>query len=543
MPLITNLLPSREHVDAFDSTPLHAQHRLEQVREEPDSTTRYEDFTEYKDDEDDVLDSDMEGSILHRPRPKKAVKTPILPPRSEKRASKILETVMQDLKTFDDKETAKEESQRMSVLTESDPHELYLSSEEDASLSDDYEGSLMDFEESDGEHPRGRQTSRASRRRSQEDTARVVSFIVVGKPQIVNIFNTSPSAYAPISRHSMNLDALTSFKSRSMSSSPLKPAARRPAPLKLYPSSIRRMSISSTTSYIPPASNSPIAATMQHQNSSMINLAKVPSHAPHNSMNSIAHPTRKSSRLGFSNLTSLVTSHTSSSRQTSLNMNSNPTPITASSTHSFLNSDPFAHPHHHHEATHNLPPSPVETPTTPKTPNSLAMWKKGLSRTLSKANRRPSMGKLTQSYHSHAASSSTLSLSSNATSTTTHTTTTMHPRSSTSYGHPSVSTLSSLNLAAAAATATEPAALARITSNPEPATPKLLSSQSHMSEQMMLSSGIKRSETMPVLERGSMRGPPPVSASEPHPQSQKSVKDWRKERRSFGIMRKRSLKK
>lgn len=537
--------PSREDVDALDPSSLHVQHPLELVSEEDSSKSGYEDFEEYN-GSDDVLDSDMEGSILNRGRPKKAARAPVLPQRSEKRASKVLDSVMQDLKSLEEN-AVREEADRIS-LVHSDPHELYLSSEEDASLSDDYEGSLMEFEDSEGEveEVRGRQASRASRRKSQEDTARVVSLIVVGKPQIVNIFNSSPTTSLPTSRHSMNLDTLTSFKTKPVSS-PSK-LTRRPAPLALYPAS-RRVSISSTTSYIPHNSNSLSAAPIQQQNSSMTSFGKFSSH---NATSSTVHPVRKSSRLGFNNLTTLVTNHASKA------FNSQTASNPASSTHLFLNSDPFAQKYQ--EATHNLPHSPNEIPLTPKTPNSLAAWKKGLSRTFSKATRKQSMNKLSQIYQTHAASSSTLSVSSISTSQTQAT----GQRSSTSHGHTSTYTLSTLTSAStsiAESHRTSTTTLSRMISNPESYIPEVQDDTQLCSTAEPQTRPLPiRSESMPLLSKFTIPPQPrpqeivsrstasldplPVPFSEKvQTDVQSSVKDWRKERRSFGIMRIKSVKK
>jgi hypothetical protein len=140
---------------------------------------------------------------------------------------------MLELQSLDGSE---QKEDKMAIVQESDPHELYLSSEEDASFSDDYDNSISDFEEDmsleDAEAARAC-SSRASSRKSQEDTARIVSFISVGKPQIVDIYvpNTSPSTAAK--RLSQNLETVNSCDT-APTSSPQK-STRRPPPLKLYP--------------------------------------------------------------------------------------------------------------------------------------------------------------------------------------------------------------------------------------------------------------------------------------------------------------------
>ena len=364
MPLVANMSLPREMgredtaVEEFKDSSLHKSSIDEEREEKTETETEtdrdsgYEDFTAYYNDEDECVDSDMEGSILNRPRPKKPVKTapPALPQRSEKRASRILETLMVELKSLDG--STPKESEKQTILPENDPHELYLSSEEDASLSDDYDDSdsLVDFEPSDDTEEATRaSSSRASSRKSQEDTARVVSFIVVGKPVIIDIFQASPERSR---RHSMNLDSLTSITA---APSPPAKTTRRPTPLKLYPNPLRRMSISSiTSSHYTTASSTP-----QASNASMTNLSSM-CHST-----SYIPPPRKTSRLA-----SLVT--------------------TTKSNFQFLSSDPFASPQESKES---------EKEETPKTPTSAAAaaWKKNFSKTLNMA-RKPSMPKINLAY-------------------------------------------------------------------------------------------------------------------------------------------------
>jgi hypothetical protein len=208
------------------------QQRKGEVREEKDKDSGYEDFEES--DQDECVDSYMEGSIVRRARLEQPVKTPALPQRSDKRASRLLENVMLELQSLDG--SKQKEEDKMSLVQESDPHELYLSSEEDASFSDDNDDSISDFEEDmnleDAEAARA-SSSRASSRKSQEDTARIVSFISVGKPQIVDIYvpNTSPTTAGK--RLSQNLETVNSCDTAP--TSPPQRSTRRPPPLKLYP--------------------------------------------------------------------------------------------------------------------------------------------------------------------------------------------------------------------------------------------------------------------------------------------------------------------
>ena len=283
-------------------------------REEKDSG--YEDFDALDDDCED-LDSDMDGSIIHRPRPKKAVKPPAVPQRSDKRASRILESVLLELKTLDGTLPAKD-AEQLSIV--SDPHELYLSSEEDASLSDyDDSNSLIDFAPT--EDGASQPTSRASSRRSQEDTARVVSFTLVTKPQIIQIIIPPPASQIQ-KRHSTSLDTLTSTTTTHSTTSYIPSNTRRPPPLMLH------------------STSPPSRSLTQRSGASLTSL-----------------PKRKPSKLNLSTLVS-------------------------SAKNSFLASDPFALPSTQSYDDEEEAETPV-TPKTP-TSMAAAAFKKGLSRSMSK---------------------------------------------------------------------------------------------------------------------------------------------------------------
>ncbi|KAL5315906.1 hypothetical protein ACEPPN_016780 [Leptodophora sp. 'Broadleaf-Isolate-01'] len=512
MPLISEMPRAREAVETFTdpSSPLllHAK-RTEGVSScvgaEQDQDHRHRGFDEEADfgefDQDECLDSDMEGSILHRPRPKKVVKAPILPKRSEMRTSRILDNVLLELKNIDGSRTKQED---LSRLDQEDPHELYLSSEEDASLSDDYEDSdsLLDFEETYSEDENGGpSTSRASSRRSQEITARVVSFMVV-KPHIIEIHipsnHTAPATPAEEKPDSMDsLPTITMKVASPPAASQLRPAMRRPPPLNLQ--NARPMSMATTSSYIP-STYTPAMPT----NASMINLSSTG-----------AHPARKSSRLA-----SLVTSTKASLSARSTSFSSSMS-VSATSTHSFLDSDPFAQPANHSNPP--LTPTDLYTPIAPKTPTSQpSAWKKSLSRTLSKA-RKPSLQKINAAYNT--------SLS-------------------------STSTNNNIQRASTMSSATIPT-LSRITSNPDPTTPKLFSENSQniqgqdtVNGDRIIEVPVRRAETMPVtpspreaplryedLMRN--RVPPPI----PDNVSQQLPREGRKSfSLGMGLGRKKSLK-
>jgi len=286
-----------------------------------EKATRFESFEEL---EEEFMGSDMEESLLHSNRASNI--KPSLPQRSEKRASRLLDNIMMDLSIMNGSKERVAEQQ----IEVSDPHEQYLSSEEDVSFSDydDDLDSLMDFESSpeigtDGGSPPG---SRGSSHKSMEDTARVVSFLTVGKPQIINIQLPSPKkSKAPPIDLGITL---------------------RPSPLKIRSSSaIRPYSVTSTRSL--PYANMSRSQTMPFASSTSLPSTAAPL------------PTRKSSRM-TSNLSSL---------------NTDTKPM-------FLATDPFpqvATP----ASTTSTSSSP--TPKTPKSPISMAAaaWKTGLSRTFS----------------------------------------------------------------------------------------------------------------------------------------------------------------
>lgn len=104
---------------------------------------------------------------------------PALPTKSNLRSSRFLEPI--------DTKAGLDEQPPLSPATA--PHDVYLSSEEDASSSaDDFSDYDFDSDsEADPESPN---------RKSHEDTARVVSFVFYGKPALVNLppRSSSPSS-------------------------------------------------------------------------------------------------------------------------------------------------------------------------------------------------------------------------------------------------------------------------------------------------------------------------------------------------------------
>ncbi|KAI6085970.1 hypothetical protein F4821DRAFT_239536 [Hypoxylon rubiginosum] len=104
------------------------------------------------------------------------IETPKLPEKSALRASRLLEGLK--LNTTE-------------AIT--DPHDVYLSSEEDASSSAD------DFSDYDYDSESEEFEKSPVRRRSQEDTARAVSVIFIGKPCVVDLASGRRSV-SPIRR-------------------------------------------------------------------------------------------------------------------------------------------------------------------------------------------------------------------------------------------------------------------------------------------------------------------------------------------------------
>lgn len=102
---------------------------------------------------------------------------PLLPPRSARRASRMLGSIPQKKAVDDDQP----------MLPHAAPHQIYLSSEEDASSSADDFSDFGDVE-SDAEGSR-----KPAGRFIREDTARVVSVVFYGKPSIITLSRRSIS--------------------------------------------------------------------------------------------------------------------------------------------------------------------------------------------------------------------------------------------------------------------------------------------------------------------------------------------------------------
>ena len=147
---------------------------------------------------------DMDGQNTMAPSPKRvrtSADVPELPQKSALRRSKLLDNL--GLKLGGAVEAAE-------LAQATTPHDVYLSSEEDAS-SDADDFSDYDYDSSD-EDP-----TSPTRRNSHEDTARVVSVVFAGKPSIVDL---PASRKRPVSSSSM---ATTATRSSIYSTASIKP--------------------------------------------------------------------------------------------------------------------------------------------------------------------------------------------------------------------------------------------------------------------------------------------------------------------------------
>jgi hypothetical protein len=134
-----------------------------------------------------------------------AEQPPALPQKSALRASRLLNA-------FDLKAPAQP------TVTETTPHDVYLSSEEDASSSAD------DF--SDYDYESESEVSENGRRKSHEDTARVVSVVFMGRPSIVEVVGIRRSI-SPNSIEARRQSSLGSLSGSAASSATSATSSRR----------------------------------------------------------------------------------------------------------------------------------------------------------------------------------------------------------------------------------------------------------------------------------------------------------------------------
>ncbi|SZF00584.1 unnamed protein product [Blumeria hordei] len=195
---------------------------------------------------------DREPSIVPTSRPQTSLSTPTVPPRSSKRPAMRFRAASME---FNILELNKEKiSLTSSSLQVTDPHEVYLSSEEDASISDYDESSLFELDDSDVDPIPI--SCEDINQRSQEVIAKAISFRVAGRPQIVEINNSSAETSPSLTVTSSN----TSSKRSSVSD--------------LHPSSLldSRKSIHHTRNYAHSMSPTYIATPHTPSSSFVFNL-------------------------------------------------------------------------------------------------------------------------------------------------------------------------------------------------------------------------------------------------------------------------------
>ncbi|KAH7166035.1 hypothetical protein EDB81DRAFT_781075 [Dactylonectria macrodidyma] len=185
LPVTHQILP-REHVPESAARGLQqSPHPL--IDSIPSSPSLYSD-----DDTDETPRNKLQHLSQNMMPPQRlstAEQAPALPEKSARRASRMLDGIIIPQKMAT-------EDQPPPLTAQSIPHDVYLSSEEDASSSaDDF--SDFEFETSSDDSQQS-----SVRRGSQEDTARVVSVVFSGKPCIVNLprRSISPSSSETSSR-------------------------------------------------------------------------------------------------------------------------------------------------------------------------------------------------------------------------------------------------------------------------------------------------------------------------------------------------------
>lgn len=124
--------------------------------------------------------------MLSLPHLEDGLAAPALPAKSALRASRLLTSLPQ-----------KASSEERPILPHAAPHQVYLSSEEDASSSAD---DFSDFDEFDSDSEQSQRSD--STRTSHEDTARIVTVVFHGRPSIVEL---PPRSSTPASTSSTSL--------------------------------------------------------------------------------------------------------------------------------------------------------------------------------------------------------------------------------------------------------------------------------------------------------------------------------------------------
>lgn len=214
MPLIT-----KHHLSLLE-------HSFEELnKDSPYATDNHSDFS---DEDGDMSDS----SVLHRGRPRRAVRMPIVPIKDQVRASRTFENLTTQINEL--KKTAEDKTQHSEKVDAENPHELYLSSEEDGSESadesiDGYDESYVELD--DELRPLSASTSTRS---SFAITALAVSFVSVGKAQLISIASEAEPIISENTTTSQIPSRVSSLlrqpeRLRSSSTTSYDPSARRPS--------------------------------------------------------------------------------------------------------------------------------------------------------------------------------------------------------------------------------------------------------------------------------------------------------------------------
>jgi hypothetical protein len=234
MSLLDQSLPPREAA--------HSSQAEQVVKKVDEQSTSYRDSIpgapqpRYSDEtyDDAILEEFYDNMIGQAPKnaPEPSASVPALPEKSALRASRLLDSF-----------GLKMGAPQPASLTQTTPHDLYLSSEEDASSSAD------DFSDYDFESESEESQKSPTRRRSHEDTARVVSVIFSGKPSIVDmsairrsISPNSLQARRQSSLESASTQASSAFSTRRMSTSSISSSSVLTAPLPPPPRSSSMLS-------------------------------------------------------------------------------------------------------------------------------------------------------------------------------------------------------------------------------------------------------------------------------------------------------------
>ncbi|PHH84622.1 hypothetical protein CDD83_1646 [Cordyceps sp. RAO-2017] len=199
--------PSSSSAESFPPHP-HHHHQHHQPPPSPDAA---------RDDQDDAHADQDEPDMLSAPRldaPGADVPAPALPAKSALRTSRLLASLAQ--------KTAPEDRP---ILPHAAPHQVYLSSEEDASSSADDLSDLedLDWDAQDANQASSSSASSSASRSSRADTARVVTVIFHGRPSIIDLpprsFGASADARRPATGILRTATEPTLVRTRSNSSS------------------------------------------------------------------------------------------------------------------------------------------------------------------------------------------------------------------------------------------------------------------------------------------------------------------------------------